>query len=95
MPRKSRYSQEFRETAVELARKSEKSVAHVAKELGIDKHTLYSWLQTSTKKEIGPQQKQQLDADAELKELRRKNKQLEQEVEILKKAAAYFAKTLQ
>lgn len=98
MPRKSKYSQEFRETAVELATKGEKSVAQVAKELGIDKHSLYSWMKT-TKPEARPQagvkaEKKQMSAEEELKELRRKNKQLEQEVEILKKAAAYFAKTL-
>lgn len=100
MGRQSKYSQEFRDTAFELATKGEKSVAQIAKELGIDKHTLYSWMKSSTTNKArqtettGKTDKKQMSAEEELKELRRKNKQLEQEVEILKKAAAYFAKTL-
>lgn len=99
MSKQSKYSQEFRDTAIELAMKGGKPVAQIAKELGIDKHLLYSWMKTKKERYIAPRnagkpEKQPISAEEELKELRRKNKQLEVEVEILKKAAAYFAKTL-
>jgi len=92
MSKKSKHSQEFRDTAVQLALKGDKPVAQVAKELGIDKHLLYSWIKSWKEKHesAGPRsnQKQPSSVDEELKELRRKNKQLELENEILKKAAA-------
>lgn len=99
MSKQSKYSQEFRDTALELVAKGGKPTAQVAKDLGIEKHLLYSWVKTQKEKRVpvaksGKPDKQPTSAEEELKELRRKNKQLETEVEILKKAAAYFAKTL-
>ena len=98
MSKQSKYNTEFRETAVRLAQVGDKPVAQVAKELGIDKHLLYSWIKTS--KQRGKQLSKVAgkepagSAEQQLKELQRKYKQLETENEILKKAAAYFAKTL-
>lgn len=98
MSKQSKHSQEFRDTAVQLAIQGEKPVAQVAIELGIDKHLLYSWLKAWKKKHgkvrANKPATQPTSAEDELKELRRKNKQLEMEVEILKKASAYFAKSL-
>lgn len=97
MSKQSKYNQEFRETAVRLAHAGDKPVAQVAKELGIDKHLLYSWIKASKQgKQVstGAGKEQPHSAEQRLKELQRKYKQLETENEILKKAAAYFAKTL-
>lgn len=97
MSKQSKYNQEFRETAIRLAQAEDKPVAQVAKELGIDKHLLYSWLKASKQGKQhskGSGKEQPGSAEQQLKELQRKYKQLETENEILKKAAAYFAKNL-
>jgi transposase-like protein len=97
MSKQSKYNQEFRETAIRLAQVGDKPVSQVAKELGIDKHLLYSWIKTAMQKKQSSKRaskEQPVSAEQQLKELQRKYKQLETENEILKKAAAYFAKTL-
>lgn len=88
------FTQEFRETAIKLAVQGNNSIAEVAVELGLPKWKLYGWVQT-WKKKTGQSAAVSIPAaDEELKRLQKRNKELEQEVEILKKAAAYFAKTL-
>lgn len=85
------YPREFREDAVRLYRSSGKSLLTVSKELGIAGESLRKWVK-------------QIDIDAgrrrdgltsdereELRRLRRENRTLQQEREILKKAAAFFA----
>lgn len=98
MGRKSEYSPEFRSTAVQLALAGDKPVAQIAKELGVDKYVLYSWVKLAKQSgRTAPAQGKKTEstpAEQQLKELQKKYKQLEMENEILKKAAAYFAKTL-
>lgn len=82
---------EFRQRAVELARLGEKPVSHIAKDLGISDSCLRSWV---ARAEIDDGHRPGLSRDerAELVALRRKNRVLELEVEILKRASAYFAR---
>jgi transposase len=90
--RPSPYTPEFREEAVRLALKSSKPVAHVARELNVNPETLRTWARRHEREhgqQAGPLP---VDERAELKELRRRNRELEQENAFLKKAAAYFAK---
>lgn len=100
MGRKSEYSPEFRSTAVQLALAAgEKPVSQIAKELGVDKYVLYSWVKLAKQKSqtttpVQGKNTESTPAEQQLKELQKKYKQLEMENEILKKAAAYFAKTL-
>jgi transposase len=96
MSKKSKYSQEFRETAIQLvAASGDKPVAQTAKELGVDKHLLYGWVKAAQGKQTpSTQHKKETSAEQQLKQLQRRNKELEMENEILKKAAAYFAKSL-
>lgn len=99
MSKQSAYNQEFRDTAVRLALAGDKPMAQIAKELGIDKHMLYSWVKLWKQKHgksipAAQSSKESGSAEEQLKDLQRKYKQLEMENEILKKAAAYFAKTL-
>ena len=82
---------EFRRRAVELFRDRDKPVAQLASELGISESCLRRWAaqdDVDTGRVEGPSS----DERAELAELRRDKRRLEMENEILKRAAAYFAR---
>jgi transposase len=81
------YPKEFREDAVKLAQESDKTVTEVARDLGVEPGTLFGWISRS-------QAPSPLDDSerAELARLRRRVRTLETEREILKKAAAFFAR---
>jgi transposase len=83
---------EFRRRAVELARLGDKPVAPLAKELGISESCLRNWMAQADTDENGSATRLTSAEKKELAELRRKNRQLELENEILKRAAAYFAR---
>lgn len=91
---KPTYNQEFRETAIKLALAGNKSIADVARELGLPEWKLYGWVQSWKKKNGKAATAGKSPSEEELRKLQKRNKELEQEVEILKKAAAYFARTL-
>ena len=83
---------EFRQRAVELARSSDKSLVEVAKELGISRSCLQNWVRQA-KADAGEAPGKLNSAEKkELAELRRRNRQLEMENDVLKRAAAYFAR---
>jgi transposase-like protein len=84
-----KHTKEFQMNAVRLATQEGNSAAQVALQLKIPIWKLRSWIRES---------KTQLERSSDIDELLRlhnENKRLKEEVEILKKAAAYFAKTLQ
>jgi len=83
---------EFRRRAVELAREGAKPVAELAKDLGISQSCLRNWMTQADTDENGGAARLTSAEKKELAELRRKNRQLEMENEILKRAAAYFAR---
>jgi transposase-like protein len=82
---------EFRRRAVELARRREQPVAQVAKDLGISESCLRNWM---ARAEVDEGRREGLTSAerAELVELRRRNRVLEMELEIVKRASAYFAR---
>lgn len=82
---------EFRQRAVELARKGGKPVAQLAKDLGISESCLRNWMSQADTDDNGGTKLTTAERK-ELSELRKKNRQLELENEILKRAAAYFAR---
>lgn len=82
---------EFRRRAVELARLREKPVAEIARDLGISDSCLRNWM-AQADVDDGSRPGLSGDERAELVALRRKNRVLEMEVEILKRASAYFAR---
>jgi transposase len=84
-------SPEFRRRAVELARLREKPIAQIAKDLGIAESGLRRWLAQADIDE-GKREGLSSDERKELVELRRQKRVLEMEVEILKRASAYFAR---
>jgi transposase len=83
------YSPEFRAEAIRLARESTDSLARIARELGVKESTLRMWVKESRADEDPPLNE---DERAELRRLRQQNRTLRMEREILKKAAAFFAK---
>lgn len=86
------HPREFRQRAVELARVGDKGVAAVAKDLGISESCLRNWMSQADADENGSAERLTTAEKRELAELRRKNRQLELENEILKRASAYFAR---
>ena len=83
---------EFRQRAVELARLGRQPVAAVAKDLGISESCLRNWLAQADVDDHGSTARLTSAEKAELVALRRRARQLELENEILKRAAAYFAR---
>ena len=90
MGRSAKYPEEFRREAVALYRSSDRSRAEVAKSLGISDGSLAAWVKSAERDE----EPDALDASerAELNRLRAENKDLRMDREILRKAAAYFAR---
>jgi transposase len=83
---------EFRQRAVQLAREGTTPVAKIAKDLGISDSCLRNWMAQADADENGGAQRLTSEEKKELAELRRRNRVLEQENEILRRAAAYFAR---
>ena len=95
MPKKntgSRYTQEFKAEAVQLVRSyPEKSIRQLSRELGISDQTLSNWVKQA-QIDRGERQGLTTEEREELRRLRREVRILREEREILKKAAAFFAK---
>lgn len=84
---------EFRRDVVAVARKGEVPLRQVAKDFGISEACLHRWLKVADTDD-GIRPGTTTTESAELRELRKRNKLLEQENEILRRAAAYFAKEI-
>jgi transposase len=82
-----RYSAEFRAEAIRLVRSSGKSKTAIAHDLGIALEALRAWIRQA---ELDAGERQDGLSSEELAELRRENKILREEREILGKAAAFF-----
>jgi len=88
---KRRYSREFKLSAVKLVNEQGYSIVEAARSLGIDPANLRGWLKSfKDSPEAAPTGEGALKA--ELRRLRQENARLLMEREILKKAAAFFAK---
>ena len=84
-------SEEFRRRAVELARLREKPIATIAKDLQISESCLRRWM-AQAGVDAGHRPGLTSDERAELVRLRRENRVQAMEIEILKRASAYFAR---
>ena len=86
-----RYTEEFKVEAVKQVTERGHPVAEVASRLGVTTHSLYEWLKKYSAAE--PERKTAQDQQAEIRRLKAEIKRVTEERDILKKAAAYFAKT--
>jgi transposase len=90
------FSKEFKEESVRLLESDSRSIEEVAKELGVPESALYRWRNElrGTAKPLTVVDSEALSPteQAELKRLRKENQRLRMERDILKKAAAFFAK---
>ena len=86
-----RYTTEFKDEAVRQVVERGHSVAEVAERLGVSSHSLYNWV-NAVKPSKNEQQEQELnDAKKEILSLKAQLRRTEEERDILKKAARYFA----
>lgn len=90
-PTKPPYPPEFRREAVQLAQNTDRSIAQVARDLGVSNQTLRNWIKQADV-DAGRREVLTTDEREELRRLRRENRTLLQEREILKKATAFFAR---
>jgi len=86
------YSKDYKEEAVALVREQGYSVPEAAKSLGIANNMMYRWKEQIESQREGKSLVE--DEHDELKRLRKENKNLRMEKEILKKASAFFAKEM-
>jgi transposase len=95
-PTNRRYTEEFKADAVALVRRSGRPIAEVARELGITDTSLGNWIREAVARET-PQQRAAVEAAAaeaaEEARLRKRVRELEQEIEILKRFTAYWVRT--
>jgi len=89
----TRYPAEFKDSAVQLAIESDEPISKTAESLDINVNTLHNWIgkyRACRKPKASPATQEHVYD--ELKRLRKELKQMKEERDILKKAAAYFAK---
>ncbi len=88
------YDQQFKQDAVDLVVKQGRSVASVARDLGINQNTLHSWIRVLAPDAVGsgPHQSGPADDSVEVRKLRRALALAEEERDILKKALAVFSR---
>jgi len=93
--RPTKHTESFRRDAVALVRSSGRPVSEVARSLGVNKNTLWNWCraeqQQTASKQTGSAGLSELEVE-ELHRLRREVVELRSDKEILKRAAAYFAR---
>jgi transposase len=87
-----RYSPEFKEQAARRVVDNSLPIAQVARELGVNDTTLGFWVKAYRKQLAGQPLPADMPDDERVRELERRNRELEMEVAFLRKAAAYFAK---
>jgi transposase-like protein len=86
-----KFTPEFRDEAAREVVENSRSIASVARELGVNDTTLGCWVKAYKVKHAGEEPPLELSERARLRELERTNRELNQKVMFLEKVAAYFA----
>lgn len=87
-----RYSPEFKEEAVRQIVDRGYSVSEVSQRLGVSSHSLYKWVKAVKPDQTEKQAAELIDAKSEILKLKSQLRRTEEERDILKKAARYFAR---
>ncbi len=87
-----RFTPEFKEEAVRQIVERNYSVAEVSARLGVSAHSLYKWVKAVSPDKTEKQASELLEAKSEILRLRAQLRRTEEERDILKKAARYFAR---
>ncbi len=87
-----KFTPEYKAEAVGLVINSGRPVAEIARDLGMNEGTLGNWVNMAKKRGDIKEKPLDIDERARLKELEEENRRLKMEREVLKKAAAWFAK---
>ena len=90
--RYAKFTPEFREEAAKMVVDTGRPIAEVARELGVGETTLGNWVKAYRAKHADDEPPLELSERARLRELERRNRELEMEAAFLRKAAAYFAR---
>jgi transposase len=93
--KRRRYAREYKLEAVKLAREADRTVAEVARELGINPKTLHGWIKQVDARHptsVFPGNGNRAPEEDELWKLRQELERVKQERDFLKKAAAYFVR---
>jgi transposase-like protein len=96
MTKRKSFSSEFKREAVRLLESAQKSSADLARELGVRRNQLYKWKEQLNRRGQGafPGSGRGSVSSDEVSRLRKELERVKEERDILKKAAAYFAKEL-
>lgn len=86
----NRYPKEFRDDVVAVARTGQAPINQVAKDFGVSEASLHNWLKKAEIEEGARPGLTEADRK-ELQELKKRNRLLEQENEVLRRAAAYLS----
>jgi transposase len=89
--KRKKYDREFREGAVRIVRETSKSIAAVARDLGIHEGTLGNWVARDRKTREGRGELTRDDLE-ELKRLRSENAELRMERDVLKRSVVLWVK---
>jgi len=85
------FPKEFRRDVIAVARKREAPLSQIAKDFGVSEACLHRWLSIADV-EDGVRSGVTIAEAAEIREIKKRNRLLEQENEILRRAAAFFAR---
>ena len=88
----TKYTEEFRRETVDHIISSGRPITECCRELGLNSKTVNTWV-VKRRRELGGAGAPTGDPDAELRQLKKRVRELEMENEFLKKAAAFFART--
>ncbi len=86
------FTPEYKDEAAKMVIELSRPVASVARELGVNEQTLRNWVNAYRKAHAGEEPPLSLSERAELRELRKENRELRLEKEFMGKAAAFFAR---
>jgi len=87
-----RYPPEFKDEAVRQVLERGYTVAEVSQRLGVSAHSLYKWVKAVKPDKSDEQTAELVEAKSEILRLRAQMRRIEEERDILKKAARYFAR---